>query len=307
MKDFMTKPCLLILAAGMGSRYGGLKQLDGVGPNGETIMDYSVYDAVAAGFDKVVFVIRKHFRAEFEERIRSRYGNIVKFEFVEQELNKIPDGFVLNPEREKPWGTGHAMMMGAEVINTPFAVINADDYYGQQSFKVLADFLIDAAGKSGSFSMVGFEVSKTLSESGSVSRGVCTGDSSGNLLTVEEHHNIICEADGTITGTNSAGEKVTIRPDGPVSMNMWGFTPDIFADSDRLFSEFLAEKGGELKSEFYIPYIVNKLLAAGKATTRILETPDQWFGVTYKEDRDSVVQRLADLVKQGVYPSPLFN
>jgi len=207
----MIKPTLLILAAGMGSRYGGLKQLDGVGPNGETIMDYSVYDAIRAGFGEVVFVIRKHFHAEFEERIRSRYGNAIKFNFVEQELDNIPVGFRLNPERTKPWGTGHAVMMAAHAIQTPFAVINADDYYGQKSFEVLADFLRGVNGKSGEYCMVEFQTYNTLSESGSVSRGICSSDEKGTSNMGRGASQCSCREQGRqrglLVGDNSKGRE----------------------------------------------------------------------------------------------------
>lgn len=302
----MIKPTLLVLAAGMGSRYGGLKQLDGVGPNGETIMDYSVYDAIQAGFGRVVFVIRKSFRESFETRVRGRYGESIEISLVEQELDVIPKEFVLSPLREKPWGTGHAVLVAHNKITTPFAVINADDYYGQSSFKVIADYLIEVAGKKGNFSMVGFRTGNTLSESGSVSRGVCTVGIDGFLVSVEEHHNIKRE-ESIITGENSKAERVVIGEDTPVSMNMWGFTPDLFEKGWRLFSQFLNERGDEPKSEFYIPFIVNQLLEEGYATCRVLSTPDLWFGVTYKEDRESVTRRICDLCDKGVYPTPLFK
>jgi len=302
----MTKPTLLVLAAGMGSRYGGLKQLDGVGPCGETIMDYSVYDAIRAGFGKVVFVIRNHFRLEFEERIRTRYGDSVEFDFVEQELEMIPEGFHLNPERTKPWGTGHAVLVAANVTETPFAVINADDYYGQKSFEILGKFLSELNGKQGEYCMVGFNISNTLSESGSVSRGLCTMDSNGYLASVEEHHNIAREGD-KIFGTNPNGERVSISQTNLVSMNMWGFTPDLFKEGSRLFEDFLKKNMDELKSEFYIPYVVNMILESGKGRCVVLSTPDQWFGVTYKEDRDTVIMKIGELVRNGIYPSPLFK
>jgi hypothetical protein len=306
----MTKPTLLILAAGMGSRYGGLKQLDGVGPSGETIMDYSVYDAIAAGFGEVVFVVRKHFRSDFEERIRNRYGNSIKFNFVEQELDNIPVGFKLNPERSKPWGTGHAVMMAAHAITTPFAVINADDYYGQDSFKILAEFLRSVEGKRGEYAMVGFQTFNTLSEAGKVSRGICSANESALLTSVEEHHNIIAEeinGELCVMGDNSSGERVKISKSAPVSMNMWGLTPDYFTLSDQLFIEFLNKDLNNLTSEFYIPFVVNKLISTGKATCKVLSTPDKWFGVTFREDRERVVESLVKLVAEGKYPTPLFN
>ena len=305
----MTKPTLLILAAGMGSRYGGLKQLDGVGPSGETIMDYSVYDAIQAGFGEVVFVIRKHFRSDFEERIRSRYGESIKFNFVEQELDNIPVGFNLNPERSKPWGTGHAIMMAAQAISTPFAVINADDYYGQDSFKILGDFLRSVNNKSGEYAMVGFQTLNTLSEAGKVSRGICSSNKESLLTSVEEHHNIIAEERGgetKVMGDNSSGERVEIDKMAPVSMNMWGFTTDYFTLSDQLFIEFLNKNIDNLTSEFYIPFVVNRLISTGKATCKVLSTPNKWFGVTFREDRERVVESISRLVSEGKYPTPLF-
>ncbi len=302
----MIKPALLILAAGMGSRYGGLKQLDGVGPHGETIMDYSVYDAVNAGFGKIVFVVRGFFREDFERRVREKYGNLVELLFVEQELNIIPEGLTLNPLREKPWGTGHAVLVAHKVIDTPFAVINADDYYGRNSFRIIAEYLKNSCDKRGSFSMVGFCTGNTLSESGSVSRGVCTVDNDGFLTSVEEHHSIKREG-GKITGENSKGDVVTIDDNSPVSMNMWGFTPDLFPEGWRLFSNFLTQNGDNIKSEFYIPFIVNRLLEEKYAECRVLKTPDLWFGVTFKEDRESVTDRLKKLHQTEVYPTPLFK
>ena len=299
-------PTLLILAAGMGSRYGGLKQLDGVGPNGETIMDYSVYDAIRAGFGKIVFVIRKHFKADFEANVVSKYSDKIEVELVEQELDKLPAGFSLNPEREKPWGTGHATLMAAEAISTPFAVINADDFYGAASFQALADFLKAQDGQKGKFCMVGFNLNKTLSESGEVSRGICSTDANNYLTTVEEHHHVK-ETNGTITGTGMDGQEKTLDNTAYASMNMWGFTPDVFQRGEQLFIDFLKENANEPKKEFYIPYIVNSTIQEGSATVKVLNTPDKWFGVTYKEDRPMVVNKLKELSEQGIYPSPLFG
>lgn len=300
------KPTLLILAAGMGSRYGGLKQLDGVGPCGETIMDYSVFDAARAGFGKVVFVIRKHFREEFESLVTSKYGHLIEVSFVEQEMDKLPAGFTLNTEREKPWGTGHAMLMAAGVIDTPFAVINADDFYGAHSYRTLSDFLIQQNGQAGKYAMVGFYLNKTLSESGGVSRGICSVDASHFLTTVEEHHKIE-DRDGIITGEGMDGKMHTLNKDAYTSMNMWGFTPDIFEYGTQLFIDFLKENAGDPKKEFYIPFIVNALITGKQASVKILSTPDQWFGVTYKEDRPVVVEKLKQMTQEGIYPSPLFN
>lgn len=298
------KPTLLILAAGMGSRYGGLKQLDGVGPSGETIMDYSVYDAARSGFGKVVFIIRRSFREDFEQKIASKYKDMIEVGFVEQELDKLPDGFPLPPDRVKPWGTGHAMLMASGVITTPFAVINADDYYGANSFEVLGRYLGQVT-EPGKYSMVGFHLNKTLSESGGVSRGICSTGSNDFLTAVEEHHNII-EENGRIMGNNSAGERHVLDGDAYTSMNMWGFTPDIFEYGMKLFTEFLSEHGTSKTSEFYIPYIVNSSITHGKSTVKVLKTHDKWFGVTYKEDREFVTARLAEMTEKGVYPSPLF-
>jgi hypothetical protein len=302
----MSKPTLLILAAGMGSRYGGLKQLDKMGPSGETIMDYSVYDAINAGFGKIVFVIRNSFRRDFEERVSGKYGKTIEVAFAAQELDMLPEGFTLNPGREKPWGTGHAVMVAKEQVNTPFAVINADDYYGRNSFNIIAGYLNSVSGKKGAFSMVGFKAGNTLSESGTVSRGVCTTDSQGYLIGVEEHHKIKRDPDGKIVGENESGVLVNIPVNSFVSMNMWGFTPDIFEEGNSLFREFISNKGNETGSEFYIPYVVNRLLENGYAKCRVLETPDSWFGVTYKEDRECVSKTILELVSNGIYPSPLF-
>lgn len=299
------KPALLVLAAGMGSRYGGLKQLDGVGPCGETIMDYSVFDAARAGFGKVVFVIRKFFREEFEKQIVSKYKDIIEVELVEQEMDKLPEGFELNPEREKPWGTGHATLMASGVIDTPFAVINADDFYGAQSFKVLADFLKGQEGNKGCFSMVGFFLNKTLSESGEVSRGICSVNEQNYLTTVEEHHKVK-EENGVISGIGMDGELHQLNYNAYASMNMWGFTPDVFDEGNKMFVDFLTENANELKKEFYIPFIVNTMINNGKASVKVLSSPDKWFGVTYKEDRPTVIEKLKEMTESGLYPSPLF-
>ena len=300
------KPTLIILAAGMGSRYGGLKQMDGVGPNGETILDYSVYDAIRGGFGKVVFVVRKNFRKEFEAKIAQKYNKDIEVAFVEQELDKLPYGFTLKPGREKPWGTAHAMLMAAEVVKEPAAVINADDFYGQQSFKVLADFLTENAQEKGKYCMVGFYLNKTLSENGEVSRGICTVDGENYLTSVEEHHKIN-EKEGQITGVGMDGTVRNLSPEAYASMNMWGFTPDIFNQTEKLFIEFLKKNENEPKKEFYIPYVVNEAITTGKGSVKVLSTPDKWFGVTFQEDRPMVVEKLKQLTDEGLYPSPLFQ
>ncbi len=300
------KPTLFVLAAGMGSRYGGLKQLDGLGPNGETIMDYSIYDAVKAGFGKIVFVIRKSFEADFRELVVNKFKNIIDVEIVFQDISNVPAGSTYNADREKPWGTNHAVLMGKDVIKEPFAVINADDFYGQESFAVLADFLRSVAGKQNEYCMIGYHVGNTLSESGSVSRGVCEVDENGNLTNVVERTHIE-EKGGTIIYFDEKGEEVSIPVNTPVSMNMWGFTPEYFDYSEKFFIEFLAENGQKLKSEFYIPLVVNNLIVEDKVSCKVLDTTSKWFGVTYAEDRSQVVLKINELIRKGVYPNQLFK
>jgi len=300
------KPTLFVLAAGMGSRYGGLKQLDGLGPNGETIMDYSIYDAIKAGFGKLVFVIRESFEKDFREIVVNKFKNLIDVEIVFQEINNVPEGYVYNPEREKPWGTNHAVLMGKDVIHEPFAVINADDFYGQESFRVLADFLRSVEGKQNEYCMIGYRVGNTLSESGSVSRGVCVVDENGYLKNVVERTHIE-EKSGAIIYVDEKGEEVSIPANTPVSMNMWGFTPDYFNYSLEFFKDFLAERGQELKSEYFIPLAVNNLIVSGRAKCKVLDTPSKWFGVTYAEDRPQVVLKIKELVRKGIYPAQLFK
>lgn len=290
----------------MGSRYGGLKQIDGLGPNGETIMDYSVFDALRAGFGKVVFVIREDFAEDFKRVVLKKYEGKVPCEICFQSIDKIPAGYAVNPERTKPWGTNHAVMMAKDIINEPFAVINADDYYGPESFVVLADFLNKVAGKQNQYCMVGYRVCNTLSENGSVSRGVCETNEHHHLTGVVERTSIERLKDGKIYFKDENGQDVLLEEHAPVSMNMWGFTPEYFQYSEEAFRKFLQEKGGELKSEFYIPSVVNDLIVAGKATCEVLDTEAKWFGVTYSQDRPDVVARFKHLADEGVYPSPLF-
>ena len=299
------KPTLLVLAAGLGSRYGGLKQLDGLGPNEETIMDYSIYDAVNAGFGKVVFVIRKSFEEEFKEKVTKKYEHLIPVEIVFQELDNLPEGFTLNPERVKPWGTNHALMMGKDAIKEPFAVINADDFYGRNSFKVLCDFLTKLGNSKNTYCMVGYRVGNTLSESGTVARGVCETDAASNLTGVVERTQIK-RIDGVVKYKDENDEWISLPDTKPVSMNMWGFTPDYFEYSDDFFVHFLKENEEVLKAEFFIPVLVNDLIVNDKATVKVLDTTSQWFGVTYQEDRPWVVNKLNELVENGEYPSPLF-
>lgn len=295
------KPTLLVLAAGMGSRYGGLKQLDNVGPNGETIMDYSIKDAIRAGFGKVVFVIRHSFENEFSQIFTpERFGNQIQMEYVFQELDKLPEGFTVPEGREKPWGTNHAILMAKDVIHEPFAIINADDFYGQHAFKVIGDHLRTLGDTQGRYCMVGYRLENTLSENGSVSRGVCNIDAAGNLVSMTERTAISLTANG-IEYKDSDGSLHPLPADAIVSMNLFGFTPDYFEKSERLFVDFLKTSGHELKSEYYIPFAVNTFINNGTATMQVLNTTAQWFGVTYKEDRPMVVQRLKELHQQGIY------
>lgn len=298
------KPTLFVLAAGMGSRYGGLKQIDGLGPSGETIMDYSVYDALRAGFGKVVFVIRKDFEEAFREVVISKYADKVPCEVCFQSVDKVPEGCTYNPERTKPWGTNHAVLMAKDLIKEPFAVINADDFYGRESFQVLADYLKSVEGTTGKYCMVGYRVANTLSENGSVSRGVCATDENGYLTDVVERTKIEKVGDKIIYTED--GVDTEISPNSPVSMNMWGFTPEYFEYVEKAFVEFLQARGQELKSEFYIPTLVNDMIRSGEATCKVLDTTSKWFGVTYAEDRPQVVMKINNLVKEGVYPEKLF-
>ena len=300
------KPTLFILAAGMGSRYGGLKQLDGVGPSGETIMDYSVFDAIRAGFGKIVFVIRHDFEEDFRQKVLSKYENHIPVELCFQDLNALPAGFSCPEGRTKPWGTNHAVLMGKDLINEPFAVINADDFYGRDGFAVLGKALVEMTGKQNDYCMVGYRVGNTLSESGTVNRGVCTTDSEGYLTTVVERTGIGVE-DNKIIFVDENNEKHDLDANAPVSMNMWGFTPDYFRHSEDYFIGFLQEFGQEMKSEFYIPTMVNHLINNGTAKVKVLDTTSKWFGVTYADDRDGVVAKLQELVAVGEYPSPLFK
>ncbi|MCD8172319.1 MAG: nucleotidyltransferase [Alistipes sp.] len=302
----MAKPTLLVLAAGMGSRYGSLKQMDGVGPCGEAIIDYSVYDAIRAGFGKVVFVIRHSFEKDFREVFSpDRFGGRIDVDFVFQELDYLPEGYTVPEGRVKPWGTNHAVMMGEPVIDGPFAVINADDFYGRSSYQAMGDYLRGVEGRRNEYCMVGFKVKNTLSENGSVSRGVCEVDAEGNLVSMVERTSIE-RKDGTVYYRDGDRE-VAISEDTPVSMNIFGFTPDYFEYSRDYFKTFLDENASNIKSEFFIPTMVNKLINDGTAKMRVLPTDSQWFGVTYKEDRPDVVARIGKLIADGEYPENLWR
>lgn len=302
------KPTLLLLAAGMGSRYGGLKQLDGLGPNGETIMDYSIYDAIKAGFGKIVFVIRKDFEKDFKEKILSKYEGHIPAELVFQSLDALPEGFAVPEGRVKPWGTNHAVMMAKDVIKEPFCVINCDDFYNRDSFMVIGKFLSELPENSkNAYAMVGFRVGNTLSENGTVARGVCSTDENGLLTTVVERTEIM-RVEGKVSYKDEEGQWVAIEDNTPVSMNMWGFSPDYFDYSEEYFKDFLADEKNRtnLKAEFFIPLMVNKLINDKTATVKVLDTTSKWFGVTYSADREGTVERIQSLVNEGVYPSKLF-
>lgn len=301
------KPTLFILAAGMGSRYGGLKQLDGLGPNGETIMDFSVYDAIQAGFGKVVFVIRKDFEQDFRDKIVAKYEHLLPIDIVFQSIEDLPEEYTCPEGRKKPWGTNHAVMMAEGVIREPFAVINADDFYGRHSFQVLADFLRSVEGKTNQYAMVGYHVGNTLSDSGSVSRGVCEVNNEGYLTGVVERTAIKRNAQGEIAFPDEHDHEVVIEEETPVSMNMWGFTPDYFEHSNAAFRTFLDKNLNTEKGEFYIPTVVNDLINRGVSTCRVLDTTSKWFGVTYPEDRPGVVEKFRRLMETGEYPDNLLQ
>lgn len=302
------KPTLFVLAAGMGSRYGGLKQLDGLGPNGETIMDYSIFDAIRGGFGKVVFVIRKDFEDAFREKVLSKYEGHIPTELVFQSINDLPEGFKCPEGRQKPWGTNHAVLMGKDVIKEPFAVINADDFYGRNTFAVIGKYLSELpAGSKNNYCMVGFRVGNTLSESGTVARGICSTDANGHLTTVVERTEIK-RVDGPVCYKDEKGKWVAVPDNTPVSMNVWGFTPDYFAHSEAYFKEFLSDPKNmtNLKAEFFIPLMVNKLINEKTATVKVLDTTSHWFGVTYAADRQGVVDKIQALIDKGEYPAKLF-
>ena len=298
---------LLILAAGMGSRYGSLKQLDPMGPSGETVMDYSVFDALRSGFDRIIFVIRKDFEEEFKNVIGKRYEGKVKIEYAFQDLNDLPGNFTVPEGREKPWGTGHAVYAARKLLTEPFAVINADDFYGRDSYVQLADYLKNppAAGKVRGC-IASFILNNTLSENGSVSRGICSDNGNGLLSKVVENTKIYRRADGKVVSLMDDGSEVELTGTEQVSMNSWGFMPEMVDELEKLFTEFLSARGNELKSEFYLPGAVDALINSGKAEIAMRHSKDSWFGVTYKEDRPLVQSALQKLVASGAYPEKLF-
>lgn len=299
------KPTLLILAAGMGSRYGGLKQIDPIGPEGEAIIEYSIYDAIRAGFGKVVFVIRKTFEEAFKEKFSNKFEDKIEVKYAFQEVNTPIPGVEDLPERTKPWGTAHAVLVAHDQIQEPFAVINADDYYGVSAFEQIAEFLTKEAAPDYA-GMVGYILKNTITDNGSVNRGVCQLDDKRHLTDVVERHKIKRGDDGMVTYTESDGETGELTDDTIVSMNFWGFHPSIFKEINQQFIDFAKANKENPKAEFYIPLVADTMIKAGKMQLKVLTSQDQWYGVTYREDKDMVVDAFKNLTVTGVYPSPLW-
>lgn len=300
------KPTLLILAAGMGNRYGGLKQIDPIGPNGEIIIDYSIYDAIRAGFGKLVFVIRHYFEDDFKKKIANKFDGIVETAYAYQELDAALDGFPLPSNREKPWGTGHATLLGRDFINEPFAVINADDYYGINSFKTMANFLCGPEVSPDNYAMVGFRLRNTLSEYGSVARGVCHCNGDNCLSDIFERTGVEKYGNGARFFDEDDTEHL-LTGDEVVSMNLWGFHPSIFQHISAKFKNFLKENGNNAKAELYIPTVVDELVESDKVKVRVLPTHDTWFGVTYRKDREIAERCIRKLIDKGLYPDKLWE
>lgn len=301
----MKKTALVIMAAGLGSRYGGIKQLEPVGPGGEIIMDYSIYDAIKAGFNKVVFIIRRDLEADFKEVIGDRISKQIEVEYVFQELDNLPQGFTKPLERTKPWGTGQAVLSCKGTLNEPFAVINADDYYGKEAFVKVHDYLIKEDLEETRFCMAGFILGNTLSDNGTVTRGVCKVDENNLLVDIVETKGIEQKASAAVA-LNNEGEEISLSLDSAVSMNMWGFTPVLLEKLEEGFQKFLAAEGDELKSEYLLPEVIGGLIKEAVVSVEVLKTEDKWFGVTYKEDKAVVVASFNELIKQGKYPDKLF-
>lgn len=297
------KPTLLILAAGLGSRYGGVKQMDKIGPSGESIIDYSVFDAIRAGFGKVVFVLNKNiiddFKAIYEDRLKGKIETV----YILQELNNVPKGVEFNTARVKPWGTAHAVLVAKNVINEPFAAINADDFYGKGAFMVISKYLRSLKNSSSDYSMVGYKLKNTLSENGSVSRGVCSSEN-GFLTDVVERTNIYKNGNKVVFEENDVVSE--IPEDSVVSMNFWGFSPNFFIQMENDFKKFIIENADNLKAEFYIPFVTNNLINRGEARVTVLNSEDEWFGVTYKEDKETTIKKVAGLIQNGYYPNKLW-
>lgn len=302
----MKKPTLLVLAAGLGSRYGSLKQIDQFGPFGETIIDYSVYDAIRAGFGKVVFVIRQSIEEEFKEVFYGKFADKIAIDYVLQELGNVPEGITVPPQREKPWGTGHAVMVAAAKIREPFAVINADDFYGAHSFALMAEFLSAVNPEQEEYCLLGYQLNNTLSEYGYVSRGICEVDDNGLLLNVTERTHIYITEENQIVYRAENGEEVELTGGEIASMNLMGFTPLVFKHFRHFFSAFIQRNYQHPKAEFYLPFVINEIIKSGLARVQVILTPEQWFGVTYRKDKEIAQQKLKALVKQGVYPESLW-
>lgn len=301
------KPTLLILAAGIGSRYGGMKQVDSFGPSGETITDYSVYDALKAGFDRIVFVISPVMEEDFKTSYIQRFPEGLNVDYVIQSIQDIPGGFSTPEERVKPWGTAHAVLMAREAIREPFAVVNADDFYGRDSYRIMHDFLVRTSTEvPGRYCMVGFELRKTISEHGSVARGICQVNDQGFLTGMVERTKVFSR-DGKIVYQDEDGSLHPLDPEATVSMNLFGFTPDFFDHTEEYFRQFIRENIGNPKAELYIPTVVNELINRGEAQMSVLHTPESWFGVTYQEDKPRVLKMIRSLVDQGVYPESLWG
>jgi choline kinase len=298
------KPTLLILAAGMGSRFGGLKQIEPVGPNGETILEYSVYDAIRAGFGKVVFVIRESFAESFKTRFESKLAGKIEISYVYQETNMLPEGFQLPEGREKPWGTGHAVLMAKDAISEPFAVINADDFYGAEAYRVIAEYLTQAITPE-KYAMVGYRLNNTLSEFGSVSRGICVTDENNRLTKITETHKIRPE-EGEILCESEENKTIKLTGQETVSMNFWGFHPSIFENIETQFIDFLTNHINQPKSEFYIPFVVFEMIKTRLISVEVLHADSPWFGVTYQEDKPFVIEQIQNLTDRGIYPAKLW-
>lgn len=300
------KPTLLVLAAGMGSRYGGLKQLDPMGPNGEVVLDYSVYDAIRAGFGKVVFIIRKDFADEFKAKVGSRFDGKIEIDYAYQSLDDLPEGFSVPEGREKPWGTSHALRAARNIVKEPFAVVNADDFYGSDSFVQAAKYLTSVQDDvtKAHYGLIAYNLQRTLSDHGDVNRGICASKD-GYLTSVEEFVKIERESDGIVRGENLKGERLDIDQNTLVSMNFWVFTPSFMELVESHFVDFLKQHGSEMKSECFIPTVVDALITADRADCKVIETTSSWFGVTYPDDKPAVVESINKLIAQGEYPDSL--
>jgi dTDP-glucose pyrophosphorylase len=300
---------LVVMAAGIGSRYGGSKQSDAMGPDGEILLDYAVYDALAAGFDSLVLVIAPGMENSFGQSVKGRYKGRLAVSLAVQKMDDLPQGFAAPANRKKPWGTGHAVLAARNFVKGPFCVINADDYYGQAAYKKMADFLAgaDSGASPSPYAMVGFDLINTLSENGAVSRGVCVADGSGCLASIEEHEKIAARNDGQILCEDCSGNPKSLSKDAVVSLNFWGFMPDVFEGLNKNFAAFLLKNASNSSAEFYLPFAVDSMIKQGQARVTVLKSPDRWVGVTYKQDSKTVSEHLARLARQGLYPRPLWQ